>query len=309
MAGSAGAASARTGRTGAGSGGSARTGSGRAGSGWTERELLADLRRVGVQEGDTLLVQASLRSLGPLRGGVATLLAALRGALGPSGTLVAYTATPENSETSRLYLEATAGLDAAGLARYRDAMPAFDPASTPCSPTVGRLSEEIRRMEGALRSAHPQTSFAAVGAAAREVTEGHPPECHLGEQSPLGELYRRGGSVLLVGVPHWRCTGYHLAEYQVDWRDRRRYSCVVRDRDGTRRWLEFTGLDLDDRHFAQLGAAVRERVALRRGLLGDAECFLVPLTAAVDVARGWLEDPVHQRHFRLTTGHTLIGNA
>ncbi|MBC3842856.1 AAC(3) family N-acetyltransferase [Streptacidiphilus sp. 4-A2] len=290
----------------AGAGGRS-AGSGR--PGWTAAELLADLAAMGVREGDTLLVQASLRSVGPVRGGAATLVAALRGALGPTGTLVAYTATPENSDTSRLFMDATAGLDAAGLARYRAAMPPFDPRSTPCSPTVGRLSEVIRSQQGALRSAHPQTSFAAVGQAAAEVTEGHPPECHLGEESPLGRIYRRGGSALLVGIPHWQCTGYHLAEYRVDWRARRRYSCVVRDADGARRWLEFTGLDLDDRHFPQLGAAVRAQVGFRRGRLGDAECVRIPLVAAVDAARGWLADPANQGHFQLTTGHTQIGNA
>jgi aminoglycoside 3-N-acetyltransferase len=258
-------------------------------AGWTAKQLSRHLDELGVRPGDTLLVQASLRSVGPVQGGAATLTAALRQALGPSGTLVAYTATPENSDTSRLYERATAGMDAAALARYRDAMPAWD-LGTPCSPTLGRLSEEIRRTEGALRSGHPQTSFAALGADAGTVVERHPLECHLGDDSPLGQLYKRGGSALLIGIPHWLCTAYHLAEYRVAWRARRRYSCVVSDGAGSRRWLEFTGLDLDDRHFPQLGAAVRGAVGFGSGRLGDARCFLVPVVAAVDLAQRWLAD-------------------
>ena len=277
--------------------------------GWTEAQLLADLVGLGVREGDTLLVQASLRAVGPVRGGAAGLAAALRRGLGRSGTLVAYTATPENSDTSRLYHQATRGLDGPALAGYRERMPAFDRWTTPCSPTVGRLSEEIRRLDGALRSDHPQTSFAALGPDAAELVDGHRLECHLGEESPLGRLYKRGASALLVGVPHWMCTAYHLAEYQTPWRARRRYSCVVRDAGGARRWLEFTGLDLDDRHFPQLGAAVRRTVGFGLGRLGGAECFRVPLVEAVDAARGWLADPSNQALFQPTAGHTLVVNA
>lgn len=263
----------------------------------TEAELVADLVALGVRRGDVLLVQASLRSIGPVRGGAAAVASALRRALGPAGTLVAYTATPENSESSRLFRAATAGMDPAALARYRAAMPAFDPLTTPCSPTVGRLSEEIRRLAGARRSDHPQTSFAAVGPDAGTITRDHRLECHLGEDSPLGRLYKLGGSVLLVGLPDWLCTAYHLAEYQVDWRAERRYGCVVRGADGARRRLEFTGLDLDDRHFPQLGAAVRATVDFGHGFLGGAECFRVPVVEAVDAARGWLSDPSHRTLF------------
>lgn len=277
--------------------------------GWTRAELLADLVRLGVRDGDTVLVQASMRSVGPVRGGAATLAAALRQAVGPSGTLVGYAATPENSDTSRLYFQATAGLDPWQLARYRAAMPAFDRRTTPCSPTVGRLSEEIRLLDGALRSDHPQTSFAAVGRGAAELVDGHRLECHLGEESPLGRLYQRGATALLVGVPYWMCTGYHLAEYRVDWRARRRYGCVARDAAGVRRWLEFTGLDLDDRHFPQLGTAVRRTVRFGRGRLGHADCFRVPLADAVDAARTWLADPSNLELCRLTSRHTLVGNA
>ena len=266
-------------------------------AGWTEDELRADLHRLGVRAGDTLLVQASLRSVGPLRSGAATLTAALSHALGPSGTLVGYAATPENSDTSRLYLQATAGMDAAELARYRDSMPPFDRALTPCSPTLGRLSEEIRRLGGTLRSAHPQTSFTALGEGAEAVVERHPLESHLGEESPLGQLYKRGALALMIGIPHWLCTAYHLAEYQVDWRARRRYGCVAKDAEGARRWLEFEGLDLDDRHFPQLGAAIRDQVGFGSGRLGDARCFLVPVVAAVDTARGWLADRSNLRSF------------
>lgn len=98
--------------------------------------LTRELRRIGVSPGGVLLVQGSLRAVGPIEGGARTLVAALREVLGPRGTLVAYTATPENSLTSRLDQERTAGMDEEQLRDYRGRMPAFDPRTTPVSPTI-----------------------------------------------------------------------------------------------------------------------------------------------------------------------------
>ncbi|MFC1415310.1 aminoglycoside N(3)-acetyltransferase [Streptacidiphilus cavernicola] len=253
-----------------------------------EDELVDDLVGAGVPRGGVLLVQSSLRSVGPVAGGADTVVRALRRALGPGGTLVVYTATPENSRSSRLYREATAGMGAPERERHRAAMPAFDPATTPCSPSVGRLAEAVRTTPGALRSAHPQTSFAAVGPDARWIVEDHRLDCHLGEDSPLGRLYKLNASALLVGIPDWLLTPYHLADCRVPDPPRRPYTCLVRGADGERRWIDFEGVDLDDRHFPVLGAAVRERVPFGEGRLGDADCLLVPIVPAVDAATDWL---------------------
>jgi len=221
-------------------------------------------------------------------GGAETVVCALRRVLGEEGTLVAYTATPENSVSSPSYRAATAGLDPAEVERFHSRMPAFDPLETPSSPTVGRLAETVRTTPGALRSSHPQTSFAALGPAAAWIVGSHPPESHLDDRSPLGRLYEANAMALLVGIPSWLFTPYHLADCRVPEPPRRPYECVTRGADGSRRWVTFDGVDLDDRHFPELGAAVRERVAFGEGRLGDADCFLVPVAPAVDAATAWL---------------------
>ncbi|MEY9962913.1 aminoglycoside 3-N-acetyltransferase [Streptacidiphilus sp. MAP12-16] len=266
--------------------------------GHSEEGLLRDLVQLGVCEGDTLFVQSSLRSIGRVDGGAAAVVRALRRALGADGTLVAYTATPENSTSSREFRAATAGLGEAALERHRSRMAAFDPLTTPCSPSVGRLSEEIRTTPGALRSSHPQTSFAALGPQAEKIVWRHPLDCHLGDESPLGRLYEQGASALLIGIPDWLCTGYHLAEYRVPRRPLRHYSCLVADAQGVGRWRNFEDLDLDDRHFPALGASVRQEVDFGTGRLGDADCFRVPLVEAVDAAARWLlhNDPSDPDH-------------
>lgn len=248
--------------------------------------LLGDLRRLGVLPGEVLLVQASLRALGPVAGGPATVVGALLEALGgpERGTLVAYTATPENSDTSRLAARLTAGLSPAELTAHRDRLRAAYRPDGPCSPTMGALSEQIRTTPGALRSAHPQTSFAALGRYAAEVTAGHELTSHLGESSPLGRLYGLAAKVLMVGVPLSRFTAFHLADLRQGDPPRRRYGCVA-EVAGRTDWVSFEAPDLDDLHFGALGEQVRrEAHGIRAGRLGDAHCLLVPIVEAVDVA-------------------------
>ncbi|WP_371479966.1 aminoglycoside N(3)-acetyltransferase [Kitasatospora sp. NBC_00315] len=255
--------------------------------GYTVESLAAELTALGVVPGDVLLVQAGLRSVGRVAGGAEAVVRALLAALGgvARGTLVGYTATPENSDTSRLAALLTDGLGPAELAAHRAAMPAFDPRGTPASPTMGALAEQIRTTPGALRSNHPQTSFAAVGRLARTVTATHELDCHLGESSPLGRLHELGAKVLMLGVPLAGCTAFHLADLRMPDPPVKRYGCVVRGGRGNAEWIHFEAPDLDDRHFAALGEDVlREAPGLRQGRVGDADAVLVPVPEAVAAA-------------------------
>ncbi|MFJ8472097.1 aminoglycoside N(3)-acetyltransferase [Kitasatospora sp. NPDC094011] len=247
--------------------------------------VLADrFRRLGVRAGMVLHVQASLRALGPVEGGAAGVVDALLELLGSEGTLAAYTATPENSSTSRIYQAAVAGMSAGEVAEYRARMPRFDPAATPASPTMGALSEAVRTRPGALRSGHPQTSWAAVGPMAGEITARHPLTSHLGPDSPLGKLYELDARTLMLGVEMARFTPFHLADLRQPDVRLREYRCV-----GPEGWVGFRAPDLDDLHFAGLGERVLGAAAgVGVGRIGAAECRLVPVREAVDLADGFL---------------------
>ncbi|KJK57908.1 aminoglycoside N(3)-acetyltransferase [Saccharothrix sp. ST-888] len=253
--------------------------------------LTADLGRLGVERGETLLVQSSLRSIGPMADGAATLLEALLRALGPDGTLVVYTATPENSNTSRLALAPTDGMTPGQRQAYWDARPPFDPARTPTSKILGHFSELVRSHPKAVRSSHPQTSFTALGSRARELMRGHRWAGHLGQHSPVQKLYDRGARALLIGVPVWCCTAFHLAEYRQDEPPMQRYGCVVTDRRGQRRWVHFEAVHLRDEHFEPMTAALEAGMpSLLAGTLGDASCYLLRIAEGVDVADKFLRD-------------------
>ncbi|MCB5169887.1 AAC(3) family N-acetyltransferase [Streptomyces bambusae] len=262
----------------------------------SDTRLTDRFRALGVAAGGVLMVHASMRALGPAGPpggrGSEVVLRALRAALGPSGTLVVPTFTPENSDTSPHYREQVRGLSPEEVAALRDRMPAFDRAVTP-APTMGVLAETARQAPGALRSGHPQTSFAALGPAAGRITVGHRPDCHLGEDSPLARLYELDARVLLLGVGFDRCTAFHLAEYRVPAPPRRTYRCVVVQK-GVRRWWEYEDVALDDSDFAAVGAdfAGPGGAPVRTGTVGSADCRLFSFRDAVDFAR--IRLPAHR---------------
>src|SRR5262249_8511303 len=152
-----------------------------------------------------------------------------------------------------------------------DGMPPFDRLATPAT-GAGRIAEEVRITLGAVRSAHPQSSFAAIGPHARSLMKGHRIDCHLGEQSPLGKLYAADAWVLLLGVGYSSCTALHLAEYRyVPSPPQRTYRCVVRYR-GRRTWRQYRDVILDDSDFEAIGELLDKNVDMNRSYVGNAEC-------------------------------------
>jgi aminoglycoside N3'-acetyltransferase len=250
------------------------------------RALIADLRALGVQPGQHLIVHSSLRRVGPLDGGAETLFEALRIVAGDHATIVVPAQTAGNSWSSPAFLAATAGLSDVQLTKYVAAMPGFDPALTP-SAGMGAFAEYVRTGPGAVRSSHPQTSFAAIGDRAAEFTRSHALDCHLGEYSPLGWLYQTRGAVLLLGVGYEACTAMHLSEYLLPGeRPRRVYRCFTME-EGRRVEREFTDINLTDGDFASVGARIDRESFVRRGRVGTARCRLIPIRDIVDFTVAW----------------------
>ncbi|MEU3656716.1 AAC(3) family N-acetyltransferase [Streptomyces sp. NPDC032161] len=251
----------------------------------TRAGLAEQLSELGVARGGVLMVHASMRAVGPVGGGVRAVVGALRDALGERGTLVVPSFTPENSDTSPQYLDRVRGLTGRQREALRARMPAFDPAST-AAPSMGLLPETVRLTEGAVRSDHPQTSFTALGPLAGELTAGHRPDCHLGEDSPLARLHELRAQVLLLGTGFDTCTAFHLGEYRMPSPPRRRYRCVVGS-GGRRQWWEYEDVALDDGDFAVLGAEFARAdggAGVRSGPVGSSTSLLFRLDAAVDFA-------------------------
>ena len=257
----------------------------------TRRRLIRDLGRLGVEHGQTLLVHASLRSLGWVAGGAPAVVSALRDAVGPDGHVVVPTGTEANSQTSRVHRARITMLSPEEVEDFERKMPAFDKDNTPSG--MGAISEALRTTDGAVRSAHPQSSFAAVGPRVDWLMADHPLECHLGPASPLGKLLKEDAQVLMIDVGYWAFTGFHLAEYTyTPDPPMRRYACVLASADGNPYWEYYEDVILDDQDFDVIGKALEESLnengTIKRGMVARAQCRLVPLRPAVEFAEDWL---------------------
>ncbi|MEO3808658.1 AAC(3) family N-acetyltransferase [Sphaerisporangium sp. B11E5] len=234
-----------------------------------------------------MLAHMSMRRLGWIADGVETMLAAFRDVIGSEGTLVVPTFTSANSDTSREYANRTRGMTGSDLVRYRASLPPFDPETTP-SLECGLFTEITRTQRDAVRSRHPQTSFAAIGSLAARLMADHDLSDHLGENSPLAKLYEKKARVLLVGAGYESCTAFHLAEYRyIPSPPRTVYGCVIKTRGG-RAWWQYEDVVLDDRDFAACGREMERFVMVARGHVGDAASRCFSLKAAVDFAGAWL---------------------
>lgn len=152
----------------------------------TQQQLVGQLRALGVREGGVLLVHSSYRAVRPVEGGPLGLIAALRAALGPRGTLVMPSATGDDDAP-------------------------FDPAVTPNREDLGIVPGLFWQQPGVLRSAHFD-AVAAIGPQAEWIVSGPfvlPPAA---PGSAIDRIREAGGQVLLLGVGHDANTTVHLAE-------------------------------------------------------------------------------------------------
>ncbi|MFD5572627.1 aminoglycoside N(3)-acetyltransferase [Streptomyces cadmiisoli] len=248
----------------------------------TRDSLAADLSGLGVRPGEILLVHSSLSSLGWVCGGAETVVRSLCDALGPHGTLVV---PAQSGHLSDPAVWSSPAMPEEWWEAIRAGLPAYDPRITPTR-GVGVVPETVRTWPGALRSAHPQTSFAALGPRAAEILDGHAPDCRLGEASPLARLERLGARVLLLGAGYDACTAFHLAEYRVP------APRVAVGRPGPDGWEVVTEVSISSDRFGELGHDFERDRPVVRGAVGAAGARLFPLADAVAYATRWL--PVHR---------------
>lgn len=251
----------------------------------TIASLVDDLLEMGISAGDTLLVHASLSTLGWVCGGAPAVVDALQRAVTDDGTLVMPTHTTQYSDPADWEQPPVPD---EWVDTIRECRPPYRPAVTP-SRGMGAIPECFRDYPDVGRSRHPEYSFAASGAAADAVIGGHSFDNGLGEGSPLARVYDRGGRVLLLGVDHDRNTSLHLAEYRaaLPHESRRNVAPVLDGGDAVR--VEYEDIEIDSSDFAALGADFEATTAVDSGRVGAAEATLVGQRALVDFAVGWLE--------------------
>jgi aminoglycoside 3-N-acetyltransferase len=244
----------------------------------TRSTISAQVRELGVHPGETLLLHSSLSSFGWVCGGAVAVVQGLLDALGADGTLVVPSQSGDLSDPA---LWSNPPVPEEWWADIRASMPPYDPLITPAR-GVGVIPETVRTWPGARRSAHPHTSFAAIGPGAAAVVDGHAPDCRLGERSPLARLEERGARVLLLGAGYDACTSFHLAEYRIP------SPLVEVGRPGPDGWQVVTEVSISSDRFDELGHDFERDRPVVRGRVGAADVRLFPVADAVAYAERWL---------------------
>lgn len=247
--------------------------------------LIRDLSALGLPRGGVLMVHASLTALGWVVGGAETLAGALRAVLGPEGTLVVPTFTGGNSDPADWRHPP---VPESWWATIRAEMPAYDPRTSQ-SRMMGRLSEFVRSLPGAVRSEHPSSSWAAIGPQAEALMADHALEQVFGERSPVARCLAAGAHVLSLGTE--RTSLLHHAEHLASWPGKRtRAQGAAATIDGERRWLVWNETDwLDDDFEALRRAYMATSGDWQEGPVGYGRARRFAAAPLVAFAVGWIE--------------------
>ncbi|MCD6291732.1 MAG: AAC(3) family N-acetyltransferase [Anaerolineae bacterium] len=248
--------------------------------GLTAPEITRDLRALGLQPGDDVLVHSSLSSLGWVDGGAETVIDALLAAVSPGGTVLmpALTGSPEDGP---------------------DNPPHMDVRHTPCATWIGRVPETFRRRPEARRSLHPTHSVTAIGERAGWYTAGHELcDTPCGPGSPYVRLMDHDGYILLLGCTQESNTSlhaieelanvpYHLQEKATD--------AIVIDENGreiiVRGRLHQWGWE---RCFSRVDEPLRKAGVMREGRVGQAHTRLISARGLREVILPLLQaDPLY----------------
>ena len=171
----------------------------------TKNDAVKALRGVGVSDGDVLFVHSALRPFGYVEGGAQTIASALVEAVGTNGTVAA----PAFCFSHEIQDE-----------------PIIDPANDPSE--MGAISEAIRLLPGAKRSAAYRHSISAIGKNADVLTNVEHSLSPFHMESSFGRLYALDAKIVLMGVEYFNSTSHHFAEFLLQVRDRHTIENKVR---------------------------------------------------------------------------------
>ncbi|GAB2580789.1 AAC(3) family N-acetyltransferase [Kribbella endophytica] len=254
----------------------------------TRGQIARGVGELGVGPGDVLMVNVRLSALGWVVGGIDTVVRALRDVVGAEGTLVAFCGWDDSPYHVAFWPR-----------RWQTAygeLPGFDPAVSSARRDFGRFPERLRTWPGAIRSPHPEVSFAALGARAGELIVDV--EDPWGADGTLGRLVAVGGKVLMLGAPLKTLTLCHHAEAIADVAGKRYHSYRMPVRAGAGEvWRDYTTLDtfygaLPYGAGSAVGNLAQQAVAAGAGVqgrIGAAGVWVFDARRTVVAVRGWIE--------------------
>jgi aminoglycoside 3-N-acetyltransferase len=172
---------------------------------FTVEAMAADLRALGLEQGDTVVMHSNASAMGPARQmvkapdtGMRWVLDAILEVIGREGTL----ATPTFTKCFKNVSDGPIG-------------EVWNPDTTPSR--VGSLTNYVLRQPGRSRSDHPTHPLAAIGGRAEEFCAGHSwrdGASTFDRGGPWGKLVDWDGKILWLGTDMRTHTAVHIVE---DW--------------------------------------------------------------------------------------------
>jgi aminoglycoside 3-N-acetyltransferase len=238
--------------------------------------LLAALRRLGVRDGDSLMLHSGFAAHHGFRGSIETLTDTFLAAVGPRGHLLMVSLPYRSSSL-----------------QYLSKLKQFDVRRTPSM--MGLVSEFFRRRPGVLRSLHPTHPMLVHGPQADWYVAGHEHCVHpCGSGTPCEKFAERDGIVVFFNVPFATFTFFHHLEHLVSAElpfalyTEERYAVPVIDRDG-RPGTVHTHVYAPDairrRRFEVLEQTLRRQGLIASARVGNTRLLAVRVRAVVDCVR------------------------
>ena len=248
----------------------------------TVASIAQGLRALGLDAGDIVCVHAGMKSLGLVIGGPRAVVEALIATVEPDGTIMMPAFSGDLSDPAEWQHPP---VPADRIDEIRAQIPAYDPA---CTPTrgIGQVAEYFRSYPGVRRSPHPQSSFAALGAAADALVAEHPYDNRFGPTSPLGKLVELDGKVLLIGAPHDTVSLFHMTQHLVGDHPQIDKAAPVLEH-GDRRCVAYRDIEYPIDWFVSGVAALVDEGIARTGHLGTAACLAFSAAPAIEFLVAW----------------------
>ncbi|TFG17946.1 MAG: AAC(3) family N-acetyltransferase [Promethearchaeota archaeon] len=248
-------------------------------------QLIDDFRKIGLKEGDNVVVHSSLSKIGWIPGKAVPVIEALMEIITEKGTLVMPTHTSDNSDPKNWQHPP---VPEAWKPIIREHMPAYDPRISPTR-GMGIIVDTFLHFLGVIRSNHPSLSFAAWGKYAELIAADHPLTPSFGINSPLGRLYELKGKIMLLGVDHLNNSSLHIAENIAGYPGAKLEllgSAIMKD--GKRIWATWEEKEFIDEDFLEIGKAYEESINYKRGNVGYATTALLNQADLIDFAVEWM---------------------
>jgi aminoglycoside 3-N-acetyltransferase len=241
--------------------------------GISKQQLIEDLKKIGIKEGDSVLVHSSLSKIGFVAGGAQAVIESIFETIGTSGTLLfpAFPAKGRNKD-------------------HLEEHPFFDIKNTPSQ--MGKITEYFRKQDHVYRSFHPTDSICAKGPLAEYYTNSHFGQLTpYNENSPFRKLCNKQGKILMLGTTlNGACTNLHTLEDAVDFKfpvyDNKIYEVEMLDEKGDKSTMKtkvHSPAYSVKRNCDALKPLLEQEHVLVNGTIGEAKSMLIDANKMLEV--------------------------